>query len=140
MRKVASRLCRCPMGQKFCRNRFILLRFQDKCVFAFKAQIQDGRQKWRENDFWEKSPVDSADTLWVKNFVEITLSRSVSEINAFYTEIQDAHQKLREKLFLMKVARTLCRYPADQKFCRNRSILLRLRDKLIFVFNAEIQD
>ena len=28
-------------------------------------------------------PVDSADTLWVKNFVEIALSRSVSEINMF---------------------------------------------------------
>ena len=30
-----------------------------------------------------KSPVYSADTLWVKNFVEIALSRTVSEINAF---------------------------------------------------------
>ena len=46
-------------------------------------QIQDGRQKWRENDFWEKSLVYSADTLWVKNFIEIAVSRSVSEINAF---------------------------------------------------------
>ena len=33
---------------------------------AFYAEIQDSRQKWRENNFWEKSPVDSADTLWVK--------------------------------------------------------------------------
>ena len=71
------------MGQKFCRNRSISLPFRDKRVFAFKAEIQDGRQKWRENDFWEKSPVDSADTLWVKNFIEIALSRSVSEINVF---------------------------------------------------------
>ena len=38
------------------------------------------RQKWRENDVWMlKSPVDSANTLGVKNFVEIALSRSVSE-------------------------------------------------------------
>ena len=51
--------------------------------FAFYAEIQDDRQMWRENDFCEKSSVDSADTLWVKNFVEITLSRSVSEINTF---------------------------------------------------------
>ena len=36
-----------------------------------------------KNDFCEKSPVDSADTLGVKNFVEIALSRSVSEISAY---------------------------------------------------------
>ena len=35
------------------------------------------------NDFWEKSSVNSADTLRVKNFVETALSRTVSEINAF---------------------------------------------------------
>ena len=35
--------------------------------FAFYAKIQDGRQKCRE-----KMPVDSADTLWVKNFVYLT--------------------------------------------------------------------
>ena len=50
---------------------------------VIKAEIQDGRQKWRENDFCKKLPVDSADTLWVKIFVEIALSRSVSEINAY---------------------------------------------------------
>ena len=41
--------------------------------FPFYAEIQNGHQKWRENDFWEKSLVDSADNLWVKNFVEIAL-------------------------------------------------------------------
>ena len=51
--------------------------------FAFYTEIQDGRQKWRENDFWEKLPVNSADILWVKKFVEIALSRTVPEINAF---------------------------------------------------------
>ena len=58
------------------------LRFRDKHIFPFNADIQDGRQKWRENDFCEKSPIDSADTLRIKNFVEIGLSCSVSEINA----------------------------------------------------------
>ena len=33
--------------------------------------------------FLGKSPVQSADTLWVKNFVEIALSRTIYEINAF---------------------------------------------------------
>ena len=32
---------------------------QDKCHFAFYTEIQDGRQKWLESDFCEKSPVDS---------------------------------------------------------------------------------
>ena len=72
-----------PCGSKFCQNRSILLRFRDKLVFVFKTEIQDGRQKSRENDFCEKSPEDSADTLWVKNFVKIALSHSVSEINSF---------------------------------------------------------
>ena len=49
-------------------------------IFVFYAKIQDS---W-ENDFWGKSPVDSVDTLRVKNFVEITLSRSVSKINTFF--------------------------------------------------------
>ena len=82
--KVASRLCRYHVGQNFRRNRSISLRFRDKRIFVFNTEIQDGRQKWRENVFFcEIMPVDSADTLWVKNFVEIALSRSVSEINTF---------------------------------------------------------
>ena len=75
LQKVASRLCRYPVGQKFCRNHSISLRFRDKLVFAFYAEIQDGHQKWRENIFLEKSLIDS--TLQIKNFVEIALSLSV---------------------------------------------------------------
>ena len=56
--------------------------------FVFNAEIQDGRQEWKENDFWEKSAVDSAATLWVKNFVEIALSRSISEISRFLSLTQ----------------------------------------------------
>ena len=51
--------------------------------FWFYIEIQDGHQKWQENDFWEKLSVDSVDSLWVKNFIEITLSHTVSEIYAF---------------------------------------------------------
>ena len=47
------------------------------CLFYGKIS-----HSW-ENDFWGKSPVDSADTLWVKNFIEIALFHSVSEINMF---------------------------------------------------------
>ena len=58
-------------------------RSQDKCVFAFYAEIQHGCQKWRESDFCEKPPVDSAHNLQIRNFVEITLSRTVCQINVF---------------------------------------------------------
>ena len=53
------------------------------CFFSFYAEIQDGRQNWWENYFGENSPLDSADILQVKNFVEIAQSGTVSEINAF---------------------------------------------------------
>ena len=33
--------------------------------------------------FSKKLPVDSADTQWVKNFIEIAVSHSVSKINSF---------------------------------------------------------
>ena len=37
---------------------------QDICVFALYAGIQDGRQKWRENDFWQKLPDEFEYALW----------------------------------------------------------------------------
>ena len=43
------------MGQKFRQNQSISLHFQDKQVFAFNAEIQDGHQK--------------SDTLWVNSLL-----------------------------------------------------------------------
>ena len=43
--------------------------------FVFYAEIQDAYKNGAKNDFWEKSPVDSADTLGVKTFDEIVLSQ-----------------------------------------------------------------
>ena len=54
LEKVAGRLCKYPVGQKCHRNRSITLRFQDKWIFAFYAEIQDGRQKWREKVLLQK--------------------------------------------------------------------------------------
>ena len=53
----------------------------EKSVFTFHAEIQDGRQKKRESDFCEKSPVHSGQP-GVKNFDEIPLSRTVKETEA----------------------------------------------------------
>ena len=69
--------------------------------------------------FWEKTPVDSADTLRVKNFVEIDPSCTVSEINAFLRLTRNSRRpsKIGGKRFLGKVASRLWRYPVGQKFC-----------------------
>ena len=68
-----------------------------ECVFCFYAEIQDGRQKWQENDFWKNSAVESADTLWVKNFAEKfhSISHRFQDncVFAYYTKIQDFNQK-----------------------------------------------
>ena len=50
----------------------------------FYAKIQDGRQKWWENDFCKKTPIEHAGTLRVKNFVEKFLACFISKINTFY--------------------------------------------------------
>ena len=52
--KIINRLRRYPEGQQFRRNHSISLRFGDKRGFVFYAEIQDGRQKWRENNVSQK--------------------------------------------------------------------------------------
>ena len=105
-------------------------------VFAFYAEIQDGRQKWRENNFWEKWSLDSADTLLVKNFVKINLCHTVSEINVFLHFTQKfkmAAKNGQENDFWGK-SPVDSRYPADQKFRQVSEI------NTFFAFYAEIQD
>ena len=57
---------RLPRRSKFCQNLSISHPFHEKCVFAFNAEIQDGRPNLRENCFWEKSPDDFSVTPEVK--------------------------------------------------------------------------
>ena len=47
------------------------------------AEIQDGSETRQENDFWQTLPDYCVCILQVKKFVKITLSRTVSKINAF---------------------------------------------------------
>ena len=140
--------------------------FRDKCVFAFYAEIQDGRQKWHENDFcrypvgqkfrqnssishrfrekcvlrfmqkfemaaknggktiFGETHQKTADALRIKNFVKIALSHTVSEKNVFCVLCRNSRwpPKMTGKQFSGKLARRLCRSPADKKFCRKRSI------------------
>ena len=64
---------------------------------------------WRENDFWEKLPVNSPDTLGIKKILtksqEIVLSCTVSEIYAFwrFTQKFKMPPKMAGKRFLGKV-------------------------------------
>ena len=61
--------------------------------------------KWRESDFCEKLPVNSAYTLRVKNFVKITISHLFRDkcAFAFDAEIQDGCQKWRKCDFCLKL-------------------------------------
>ena len=40
-------------------------------------------KKWQENDFWQNIAADTVYTLRVKNFIEMPVSHTVSEINGF---------------------------------------------------------
>ena len=49
-----------------------------RCVFAFTQKFKMAAKNGGENNFWEDLPVDSAYTLWVKNFVEIALQEGTA--------------------------------------------------------------
>ena len=106
------------------------MRFVFYVHYVYYAEIQDGPPKERENDYWGNLPVDSGDTLQVKNFVEIALSRTVSEMNAFlhFTQKFKMAAKNGRKMILEKGTSRLCRHPVGQKFCQNRFISHRFRD------------
>ena len=86
-KKIFGKRCqmtqRIPRGSTFCQNCSITHCLQDKRVFAFYAEIQDGRPKWREKLFLTKSARLLWRYLWVKNFVKITLSCKIPQIIAF---------------------------------------------------------
>ena len=73
-------------SQKFHRNYSISYCFQDKCIFVFYAEIQDGCQIWQETDLWQKVKDDSVSTLGAKNLVKFTLFCTVRDklVFAFY--------------------------------------------------------
>ena len=51
-------------------------------IFGKNSKIQNGRHFWGGENFWKIAKLHSLDTLWVENFDEITLSRTVKEIEA----------------------------------------------------------
>ena len=71
--------------------------------------------------------VQCSDTLWVENFDEIALSRTVKEIEAilcfaFLAKIQNGRHFWGGENFWKIAKIAFLRYPVGQKFRRNRSI------------------
>ena len=52
-------------------------------IFGKNSKIQNGRHFWGGENFLKLANRQALDTLWVENFVEIALSRTVKEIRAF---------------------------------------------------------
>ena len=88
--------------------------------------------------------VHCSDTLWVENFDEIALSRTVKEIQAILcfgifgkkSKIQNGRHFWGGENVLKIPKSTLLRNPGGRKFRRNRSISHRFSDKHVFVFSA----
>ena len=55
-------------------SRRVVGRAEETSTYSLLGFCTVNRQKWGGNDFWKKSPLDFADTLWVKNFVKIALA------------------------------------------------------------------
>ena len=79
---------------------------------------------------FENCRVHCSDTLWVEDFDEIALSRTVKEIESILcfaildknSKIQNGHHFWGGENFLKIAKSTFLRYPVSRKFQRNRSI------------------
>ena len=92
--------------------------------------------------FGKLQRLHSLDTLWVENFDEIALSRTVKEIEANLcfaifgqnSKIQNGRHFWGGENFWKIVKSTFLRYPVGRKFRRNRSISHGLGDMSTFAF------
>ena len=99
-------------------------------IFGKNSKIQNGRHFWGGENFLKLPRVHCSDTLWVKNFDEITLCHTVKEIEANScfaifgknSKIQNGRHFWGGETFLKIAKSTLLRHPVGQKFRRNRSV------------------
>ena len=99
-------------------------------IFGENSKIQNGRHFGEGKFFWKLPIVHSSYTLWVENFDEIALSRTVKEIQAILcfsifgenSKIQNGRHFWGGENFLKIDNSTFLLYPVGQKFRRNRSI------------------
>ena len=99
-------------------------------IFGKNSKIQNGRHMWEGENFSKiAKSIHSLDTLWVENFDEIALFRTVKEIQTILcfaifgknSKIQNSHFWGGEN-FLKIAKSTLLRYPVGRKFWQNCSI------------------
>ena len=100
-------------------------------IFGKNSKIQNGRHFLGRGNFFEKLQIlHSLDTLWVENFDEIALSRTVKEIEANLcfaifgknSKIQNGRHFWGGENFWKIAKIAFLRYPVGRKFRRNRSI------------------
>ena len=100
-------------------------------IFGENSKIQNGRHFGGGENFLKIAKiVHSSYTLWVENFDEIALSRTVKKIEAILcfsifgenSKIQNGRHFWGGENFLKLANSTLLLYPVDRKFRRNRSI------------------
>ena len=99
-------------------------------IFGQNSKNQNGRHFWGGENFLKIARIHSLHTLWVENFDEIALSRTVKEIEAnlcfaiLYknSKIQNGRHFWGGENFLKIAKITFLRYPVGRKFRRNRSI------------------
>ena len=91
--------------------------------------------------FEKKSPLDSPETMRVKNCIEIVQSHTVSEINGvlcFTQKFEMAATNGWKTISLGKSPQFTLQVLCEQKLHRNRTILHHFRDK--FVLRVDFQD
>ena len=99
-------------------------------IFGKNSKNQNGRHFWGGENFLKIARIHSLHTLWLENFDEIALSRTVKEIEANLCfaifgknlKIQNGHHFWGGENFLKIAKSTFLRYPVGRKFRRNRSI------------------
>ena len=128
-------------------------------IFGKNSKNQNGRHFWGGENFLKIARIHSLHTLWVENFDEIALSRTVKEMEGnLCFAIFGKNSKIQngrhfwEGENLLRIAKiTFLRYPVGRKFRRNHSIshgLLRIAVKemegnlcfAIFGKNSKIQN
>ena len=101
LKKIVRCLCGYPSSKIFCRNSSICHHF--KMCFCVLHRNSRWPQNFLENDFSEKSPDGSAETLKVKNFIKISHRFKDKSIWRFTEKFKmDAKKKWRENDFWRK--------------------------------------
>ena len=100
-------------------------------IFGKNSKIQNGRHFWGGEIFWKLQRVHSLNTLWVENFDEIALSRTVKEIEANSCFAKNSKIQNGRHFWggenLLKIAKSNSQIPCGSKILTKSLYLARLR-------------